>query len=322
MPRRAPLPKAALFALLALALLGPPSLGCASVDPAPFEELATSLQSLRDGSAAALEVTQTESREAFVGRVVAETGRGDPSTLEGALLLDPEPPFGWSYAAGEAPLYVEARRFRAGVAAVNDALVRYAGLLAELAAPELVDADRFEAMARRLDADLGAGARQLGLEGEEAERGVALFSVAATAAARAYLEGRRRDELLAVLDETQPAIDALAGRLARAMELAGRSATASYQRRSAALAGRIPGASEASRRRAIEALVDLNDRYTTRLETLRRLAHAYASLPTAHDELRRAVEESRGALPAVRELFEAGRELQALYRELAEPAPG
>jgi len=319
MSRRSPRPIAVPFALLVPLVLAAPNLGCASVDPAPFEELAVSLQSLRDGSAAVLEVTQTESRKAFVEGVVEETGRGDPSSLEGALLLDPEPPFGWSYAAGDAPLYVESRRFRAGVAAVNDALVRYAGLLGELAAPELVDADRFESMARALDADLRAGGRQLGIEGEDAERGIALFSVAATAAARAYIEGRRRDELQGVLEETQPAIDALAQRLARAMELAGRSATASYQSRSAALANQIPGAGEASRRRVIVALVDLNDRYTTRLETLRRLAHAYGSLPTAHNELRRSLEASGGTLSAVRELFEAGRELQALYRELEEP---
>jgi len=322
MSRRSPRPIAVVLALCAPLVLASANLGCASVDPEPFEELAFSLQELRDGSGAALEVTRTESREAFVERVVEETGRGDPSTLEGALLLDPEPPFGWSYAAGEAPLYVEARRFRAGVAAVNDALVRYAGLLAELAAPELVDADRFEAVARRLDADLQAAGRQLGLEGEDAERGVALFSVAATAAARAYLEGKRRGELLEVLEETQPAIDILAQQLARAMEIAGRSATASYQSRSAALANEIPGAVEASRRRAIVALVELNDRYTARLETLRRLANAYASLPTAHAELRRAVEAGEGALPAVRELFRAGRDLQALYRELDASGPG
>lgn len=299
-----------------LALVAPLHLACASIDPQPFAKFSLSLQEFRESSDAALQITETENREVLVDLVVAETGRGDASTVSGALLLEPDPPFGWSYEAGEAPLYVESRRFRAGVQAVNDALVTYAGLLAELAAPELVDADRFDAMAGDLNGNLRAAAGQLGVGGAGAEQGIALFSTAASAAARAYIEGRRQDQLLDMLEETQQQVEAWSARLVRAMEIAGRNTTASYQNRSNALALGIPGASDSARRKRIEALLELNDRYTSRLRALARMAHAYGSLPVAHNELRRSVERPGIDLATVKNIYQTGKELHALYAEL------
>jgi len=303
--------------LTVLALVLPLHLACASVGPHPFAKLSVSLQELRESSDAALQITETENREAFVDLVVAETGRGDASTLSGALLLEPDPPFGWSYETDEAPLYVESRRFRAGVRAVNDALVTYAGLLVELAAPELVDAERFDAMARDLNGNLRAAAAQLGVGEAGAEQGIALFSTAASAAARAYIEGHRQRQLLALLEETQKQVEVWSARLVRAMEIAGRSTTASYQSRSIALAREIPGANDSTRRKRIAALLELNDRYTSRLRALAGLAHAYASLTVAHNEVRAAVERPGFDLATVENLFRTGKELNALYAELA-----
>jgi hypothetical protein len=292
--------------------------GCASVAPQPFATFSSSVVELRQGSDQVLGVMSAGNRARFVDRVTLELGRGDASTLNDALMLDFVAPFGWTYAAdaSSAPLYVESQRFRAGVAAMNDVLVRYAGLLAELASSGLVRSEDFDEMAKRLNGDLLAASRQLGIASDGGSRGLALFSVAAARAAHAYIEGQRREQLIELLEATQPDIDRVSAKLVDAMRIAAQNAAQSYFSQREPILDRIPDADESTRRENVVALIELNQSFTRRLEMLRRLDHAYESLPAAHRELRRAVETPTLSMVAVKDLHATGRELHALYREI------
>ena len=77
--------------VIVLAILG--ITGCASISPAPFAALATSLQELRDGADAPLSLVHERTRD----RYIAEAAAGNVGKVEGLLLTQPAgDPFGWT----------------------------------------------------------------------------------------------------------------------------------------------------------------------------------------------------------------------------------
>jgi hypothetical protein len=126
---------------IVLAILG--VTGCASISPAPFTALTTSIQQLRDGADASLSLVHERTRD----RYIAEAAEGDVAKVQALLLTQPlGDPFGW--ASANPPLFLKVARFREGVYRLNSVLVGYAGLLGQLASPELVSSEKFEQLAR------------------------------------------------------------------------------------------------------------------------------------------------------------------------------
>ena len=123
---------------IALAILG--VAGCASISPAPFTALTTSIQQLRDGADASLSLVHERTRD----RYIAEAAAGDVAKIEALLLTQPAgDPFGW--ASANPPLFLKAAQFRDGVHQLNSVLVSYAGLLGQLASPDLVSPEQIRA---------------------------------------------------------------------------------------------------------------------------------------------------------------------------------
>jgi len=71
------------FLAIVVAILG--VAGCASISPAPFVALTSSIQQLRDGADASLSLVHERARN----RYIAETAAGDVSKVEGLLLTQP-----------------------------------------------------------------------------------------------------------------------------------------------------------------------------------------------------------------------------------------
>jgi hypothetical protein len=291
--------------------------GCASVDPKPFATFSESLQELRKGSDAALGLNDEQNRTRFLDVAVRKTAPGGDPELVGNLMMDRDPPFGWTM--NEPPLFLESRRFRAAVRMINEALVSYAGLLADLAAPELVDPAQFDQMAKDLNGNLKSAGKRLGQEGHDRE--LALFSLAASKAAHAAIENKRQGHLKDVLKETQPGINSVAEALQAAMRTAAQNLEQNYLQGFEATAELIPGANVAKRRASLDQLLRGNELYSDRLEALATLDHAYGNLPAAHRELLEAIQKPGLNMTAVNNLYDSGKHLYSLYEEMAAAQP-
>jgi hypothetical protein len=296
---------------VALAILG--VAGCASISPAPFTALTTSIQQLRDGADASLSVVHERARN----RYIAEAAAGDGAKVGALLLTQPAgDPFGW--ASPDPPLFLKAARFREGVYRLNSVLVGYAGLLGQLASPDLVSSGTFEQLAKDLNGNLKTAVQSLGVSAPP-DKEIAIFSTLATAAFRAYLQNKQRSSLLEALTGNQPTIQEAAELGASAVRIAAAALRNEYDLTSQKLADLVakPTLSNSEKQAALRDLVELDDKFIKEISVLRILHQSYMALPAAHRELATGVADPKRGLPMVRELLESGRELYRLYEELS-----
>ena len=95
---------------------------------------------------ASLSVVHERTRD----RYIAEAADGDVAKVQALLLTQPPgDPFGW--ASANPPLFLKAARFKEGVYRLNSVLVGYAGLLVQLASPELVSSEKLQQLAKDLN---------------------------------------------------------------------------------------------------------------------------------------------------------------------------
>ena len=299
------------FLAIALAILG--VAGCASISPAPFTAFTTSIQQLRDGADASLSVVHERTRD----RYIAEAAEGDVAKVQALLLTQPPAdPFGW--ASANPPLFLKAERFREGVYRLNSVLVGYAGLLGQLASPELVSSEKFEQLAKDLNGNMRNAVQALGVS-SPSNKEIAIFSTLATTAFRVYLQNKQRTSLLEALNSNQPAIQNAAELGASAVRLTAAALRHEYDLGSAKLANLVakPTVSNSQKQKAITDLVEIDEKFIKEMSMLRILHQSYVAVPAAHLELATGVADPKLGLPMVIELLENGRELYRLYQELS-----
>ena len=296
---------------IALAILG--IVGCASISPAPFTAFSTSIQQLRDGADASLSMVHEHTRD----RYIAEAAEGDVAKVQALLLTQPPgDPFGW--ASANPPLYLKAARFREGVYRLNSVLLGYAGLLGQLASPELVSSEKFEQLAKDLNGNLRNAVQTLDVSSPP-NKEIAIFSTLATTAFRVYLQNKQRTSLLEALSSNQPAIQNAAELGASAVRLTAAALRHEYDLSSVKLANVVakPTVSNSQKQTAITDLVELDEKFIKEMSMLRILHQSYVAVPAAHLELASGVSDPKLGLPMVIELLENGRELFRLYEELS-----
>ncbi|MFC1885033.1 hypothetical protein ACFL2O_09705 [Thermodesulfobacteriota bacterium] len=301
--------------IIAISIVTLVGFGCASINPKPFAGFAESIQSLRQGADAALAIQDEENRVRFIDETVEDMG--NPEYAEDAVqnLLIEGKLFEWKM--NRKPLYMTSKRFRSGVFSLNSALFIYSGLLKELASEELVDRQKFDKLAKDLNANLMSAAKALDIS--DAKRDIALFSVVASAAAHAYIESRRQKHLLEAIINNQKQMEILSAGLQEAVRISVRNLRQNYEERSKKLADEFsmnPNMSESKRRSLVETLVKLNEEFITRLAVMESLHNAYGTLTSAHNELSEAIKKPELSLSYIAELYEQGRHLHKLYKEL------
>lgn len=304
------------LAVLALAV-GLVGQGCATVDPKPFDEFATSIEALRSGADAALATNDTRTRDRFIEETLGELDRGDAADTIVGLQVGPVEgnPYGWAM-EGE-PLFFTAKRFRAAVYSLNSALLEYAKLLGQLAAPDRVPQERFDRMAKEMNANLGAAVTAMG--GQAPGKELALLSVAAAEGGRLIIEQQRQSHLEDALHADGQKIAAVAGHLQAAMRIAVQSLRQDYLHAWTNTGTSLAEARDAaSRKRFLDAMLELDENFITRLGALETLSGAYGELPRAHQELLDAVEKKDVSFASIGEIAAAGKRLHALYQEISE----
>jgi len=296
---------------IVLAILG--IAGCASISPAPFTALTTSIQQLRDGADASLSLVHERTRN----RYIVEAAAGDVAKVEALLLTQPAgDPFGW--ASPDPPLFLKVARFREGVHRLNSVLVGYAGLLGQLASPDLVSSEKFEQLAKDLNGNLKTAVQALGVSASP-NKEIAIFSTLGTAAFQAYLKNKQRSSLLKALNSNQPAIQGTAELGASAVRITAMALRNEYDHSSQKLAVLIASSklSDSGKQATLRELIELDEKFIKEISILRILHQSYMALPAAHQELATGVTDPKRGLPMVIELLENGRELYRLYEELS-----
>jgi hypothetical protein len=297
--------------VIALAILG--VTGCASISPAPFTAFATSLQKLRDGADAPLSLVH----ERALNRYIAETVAGDVGKVQGLLLTQlTGDPFGWT--SSQPPLFLKVARFKDGVHELNSVLVGYAGLLGQLASPDLVTSEQFEQLAKDLNGNLRNAVQALGVSAPS-NREIAIFSTLGTAAFRAYLKNKQRSSLLRALDRNQPAIQGAAELGASAVRITAIALRNEYNHGSDKLAAMIkdPNRSDSGKQETLRELIELDQKFIKEISVLRALHSSYVALPAAHQELAVGLVDPKRGLPMIVELLENARALNRLHDELS-----
>ena len=287
--------------------------GCASISPAPFTALTTSIQKVRDGADASLSLVHERTRD----RYIAEVAAGDVAKVEGLLLTQPAgDPFGW--ASSDPPLFLKVARFREGVHRLNSVLVGYAGLLSQLASPDLVSPEQFDQLARDLNANLRTSVQALGVSAPS-DKEIAIFSTLSAAAFQAYLKNKQRSSLLKALHSNQPAIQEAAELGASAVRITTMALRNEYHHSSAKLAALIanPKMSDSGKQTTLRELIELDEKFIKEISVLRTLHQSYAALPAAQQELAAGLVDPKHGLPMILELLEKARDLNRLHDELS-----
>ncbi len=297
--------------VIVLAILG--VAGCASISPAPFTALTTSIQQLRDGADASLSLVHERTRD----RYIAEAAAGNVAKVEGLLLTQPAgDPFGW--ASTNPPLFLKVAQFRDGVHRLNSALVGYAGLLGQLVSPDLVSPEKFEQLAKDLNDNLKTSVRALGVSAPP-DKEIAIFSTLGTAAFQAYLKNEQRSSFLKALNSNQPAIQEAAELGASAVRITATALRNEYNHSSAKLAAQIanPKLSDSGKQATLKDLIELDEKFIKEISVLRTLHQSYMALPAAHQELAAGLVDPKRGIPMILELLENARDLNRLHDELS-----
>ncbi len=291
--------------------------GCKKINPQPFSDFSSSVQELRKGSDVALKYNDVSNRNRFIDEVsVASTTIGGAESVQNLLIQSEEgTPFGWKM--DNVPLFMMSPQFRSGVYTMNSTLLAYSELLASLADSTLVSQKEFDALAKDLDGNLKAVATTLEFDG--IDKGIGIFSVAASKAAHAYIDSKRKGKLKEILEKNQPVIIDISKMLQKAISIAVRNLRQDYDQRSMKLARQLVPSSSLkleARKKVVTALIELNEDFVTRLKVLESLNNSYRSLPAAHVELTKAIEEPGYNLTAVKGLYEDGKHLYELFKEI------
>jgi hypothetical protein len=284
--------------------------GCASVDTGPFTQFASSLQTLRAGTDSQAGVAAAGSRGDLVGKVA--NGAVSPADLQ--LEFTESNPFASSYGfAQDEPNFVKLIRFRQGLAALNDVMIDYAQSLVLLSGGGqggdiLPSSAQFDQMAQTLNANAGTAATALDVSLGSDQR--ALLSTAAVQLFKAYIEHKRRRDLVAALAEVQPRIDEYSRAAQDAVHFLATMVQTDYDQQFLPLATVSPPNATP--------ILSLNDTTQATLATLAALSSSYGAVQKAHHDLAAAAARKPGGLSGLIALTNEAIRLQGFVNQLAQ----
>lgn len=288
----------------------------ATINTKPFDQFATAAQQLDLGADQAFANGATFTEAGFIDQVAA-----DPNFHVSDLLIRRSDE-GFT-TSGQEPTFMEIRKAAGTLSSTNKLLVEYAGALQQLASPGLVSEETFDQLAKDLDTnstkligDLKANANAPGANE------IGLFSAAAAEAARLYIEHRRQEDLLKVIQLNQPAIDSFSQWCQVGVQHLVTDFYTAYSNQMNALStqfgalGKPAAKNLAARRALIQQMVQLDASYLDSESTLSALHDSYGTLPKAHKNLKTAIQSPTTVLGDIQVLYDEARQVQSLSKQL------
>ena len=283
--------------------------GCASaasIPSQPFEDFEQGIATLKLSADEALFVEQQIVYERYLAQWIEEA-----DVLQLQLEADPLDPFAMTISGKS--LYRNIQESRSKLRKLNTLVQNYAGTLVLLSgntegSPN-VDAD---ALASDLKTNAEAVARSLELDVQIPDGLFFGFGQVA----KNFVESKRQDLLIQLINESQAEIELFARAGQNIAKLSAFGISTEYQTKFSALTADANDLSESQRKKLIESLLALNEETLRQIDTLKMVHDAYQSLPGAHRDLARAVEEGRSL--SFSDLLAIAESLKQRYDEFTE----
>jgi len=294
--------KALIALLIAVGLVG-----CATVNPKPFQQYEEAVREAQSGIDAAMSANYDWTRTGFSEEFAINTN----SAFSQLLIQQSE---GYAWTIGADPVYLKIKEARAALAELNGAFADYVGLLSTLAGGDLVSTDKFDELAGELNENTRSAAEALSLE--MPSEGFSLFSTAASEAARLYIEKRRQKHLKRVLETNQDNVQAYADTCVSLVHAIRGTMKTYYSSRMEPIKVSWNAAKPDKRLKPTEDALKLNEQFADSMRALQELETAYETLPKAHEDLSKAIEKPEFSLNGIKTLYASGKRLQKLYGQL------
>jgi len=286
-------------------------IGCASVNPEPFAQYRSAVQEAQSGIDAAMSVNYTWTRSGYI-----EGFSSDPNSRFTQLMIQPGQGYDWLLL--NPPIYLTVKQARSGLAELNQAFAKYADLLAKLASPDLVSTASFDQLAKDLNQNANDAAKALGL-GVRPE-GIALFSTAASEAARLYIENRRQHHLKTAIQKNQGNVADYSALCVSLLHTIRGNVKAYYVDRTEPIKNAWNATAGEKRQKNTEAMLNLNEQYADVMRVLQELEATYDALPEAHADLAKGIATPKLDVAGIQKLYTSAKRLQQLYNELKKTA--
>ena len=290
-------------------LLGLLLAGC-SVNPQPFVQYQSAVQEAQTGINAAMATDYTWTRTTFITDFA-----GNSSANLTQLVLTLGDGYAWTIPAN--PLYLEVKKAQGALNQLNQSITDYAGLLVKLSGNQLVSTDTFDQLAKDLNQNVNSAAHAFNLSPSASS--VALFSTAASEAARLYIVNKQRSDLRKAIEENQDNIQQYSDDCISLIHTIRGSLKKFYTDRSGAMVQAFPKVPEKDRQQAVGDMLDLDEQFAGVMAILQELENTYNALPKAHANLAKAVENPKLDLPEIEQLYSSAKRLQTLYNTLKQP---
>lgn len=281
--------------------------GCASVNTEPFAKYRSAVQEAQSGIDAAMSVNYNWTRSGFI-----DTFSSDPKSAFTRLMIQPGEGYDWLLP--ESPVYLKVKQTRSGLAELNEAFAKYADLLAKLASRDLASTAKFDQLAKDLNQNTRDAMKALNVDAPP--EGIALFSTAASEAARLYIENRRQHHLKDAIKKNQTNVTDYSALCVALLHTIRGNIKTYYVDRTDPIKNGWNSTTGENRKKNTEAMLNLNEQYADAMRVLQELETAYSTLPEAHADLAKAIEKPKLDLEGVQKLYTSAKRLQQLYKEL------
>jgi len=299
--------KQTFFILMAVVLIFS---GCATVKSTAFNKFRNAMQEAQTGADVAMNINYNWARSGYIDNFSISDDLKFSS-----LIIKVEEAYNWSMK--KPPLFLTIKKTQFALNELNESFLGYANLLSKLAGKELVSTETFDQLATDLNTNASNAAKSLNLE--VSSQGLSIFSILASEAARLYIENKRQEHLLDAIKLNQTNIESYSDSCINLVRTMRGGIKSYYVDRYNPIQEMWPSKENSNVKRKkllIEAMLNLNDKFTSALLILEELEKAYIALPKAHGNLTKAITDVKFNSEGIQNLYSSGKRLQKLYEEL------
>lgn len=280
--------------------------GCEStINPKPFQDFQNSVETLRDGSNAAVEaiIPITNDRfEADTGASIAKFSEDHKIKLDKSK----EP-----YQFIKVPLYLRSEHLKDSLWDLTNSVAEYANVLVALASKGVMTETEFtnkinELNGNNFSAYLAFQDESKGdIEHTQAAKNSAILSTFAISAFKEYLQNKKESEIIDAIEKNHTQIELFSSTFIDAIQLIRDQTESEYNVKVGALEGLYLDKKSS----AIKQYMALNRRYYAQLKALQVSAQ---TLPVAHRQLISAVKTPGNPMSALVSLVNYGKQLKKI----------
>lgn len=284
--------------------------GCASavsIPSQPFQDFEQAIATLKVSADEALLVEQQIVYERYKAQWIKDADVLQLQ-LEAPDFSDP-----FNVAMSGKSLYRDIQESRSKLRKLNTLVQDYANILLLLSGTSK-DSPNVDADALASDLRTNAEAVAKSLNPDVQIPGGVFFGFGEIA--KNIVEGKRQDLMVKLIDESQDDIESFARAGQEIAKVSASGINAEYQTKFSALTKNVDDLPESQRGKLIESILALNDETLRQIDTLKMIHDAYQSLPGAHRDLAKAVEEGRSL--SFTELLSVAESLKKRYDAFVE----